>query len=82
MEGFTRAMAVELAPVRVNIVVPGVVRTNLWGNMSEAERDGFYSNVGNSLLVKRVGEADDIAQTYLYLADPASHLVNGATVPV
>jgi NAD(P)-dependent dehydrogenase (short-subunit alcohol dehydrogenase family) len=67
MEGFTRAMAVELAPIRVNIVVPGVVRTNLWGNMGEAEREEFFTNAGNSLLVKRVGEADDIAQTYLYL---------------
>jgi NAD(P)-dependent dehydrogenase (short-subunit alcohol dehydrogenase family) len=27
MEGLTRALAVELAPIRVNIVSPGVVRT-------------------------------------------------------
>ena len=67
MEGFTRAMAVELAPIRVNQVSPGVVKTNLWANMSATERDNMYMQIGNSLLVKRVGEAEDIAQAYLYL---------------
>lgn len=67
MEGFTRAMAVELAPLRVNCVVPGVIRTNLWGSMNETEREQLYTTVGNSLLVKRVGEAEDIAQTFCYL---------------
>jgi NAD(P)-dependent dehydrogenase (short-subunit alcohol dehydrogenase family) len=67
MEGFTRAMAVELAPIRVNLVSPGVVRTNLWNGMPDAEREHFYDTVGNSLLLKRVGEAADIAQAYVYL---------------
>ena len=67
MEGFVRAMAVELAPVRVNSVVPGVVKTNLWSSMTEADRESLYKNVGDSLLVKRVGEAEDIAQAFLYL---------------
>ena len=67
MEGFTRAMAIELAPVRVNLVSPGVVKTNLWSNMTDEERDGMYNGIGNTLPVKRVGEAEDIAQTYLYL---------------
>jgi NAD(P)-dependent dehydrogenase (short-subunit alcohol dehydrogenase family) len=66
MEGFTRAMAIELAPVRVNLVAPGVVKTDLWSNMPEADRENFYTSVGNSLPVKRVGEADDIALSYLY----------------
>ena len=67
MEGFTRAMAVELAPIRVNIVSPGFVKTDLWSNIAEPERESLYDSVGNSLLVKRVGEAADLAQTYLYL---------------
>lgn len=66
MEGFTRAMAVELAPVRVNLVSPGVVKTDLWGNMSESERNSFYTQIGDTLPVKRVGEAKDIAQAYIY----------------
>jgi NAD(P)-dependent dehydrogenase (short-subunit alcohol dehydrogenase family) len=66
MEGFTRAMAVELAPTRVNLVAPGVVKTNLWNSMSEEDRNNLYTGVGESLPVKRVGEASDIAQTFLY----------------
>ena len=67
MEGFVRALAVELAPVRVNSVVPGVVKTNLWNSMAELDRENLYKTVGDSMLVKRVGEAEDIAQTFLYL---------------
>ncbi|XZF12397.1 SDR family oxidoreductase [Chitinophagaceae bacterium MMS25-I14] len=67
MEGFMRAMAVELSPVRVNLVSPGVVKTNLWNSMTTEERENLYQSVGNALPVKRVGEAEDIAQTYLYL---------------
>ena len=39
IEALTRALAVELAPIRVNDVSPGVVRTNLWQNMSADERE-------------------------------------------
>ena len=63
----TRALAVELAPIRVNAVSPGVVRTNLWQNMTAAEREHLYESVGNNLPVGRVGEAHDIAQAYLFL---------------
>jgi NAD(P)-dependent dehydrogenase (short-subunit alcohol dehydrogenase family) len=48
-------------------VSPGVVRTNLWQNISEPEREQLYERVGNSIPVGRVGEASDIAQAYLFL---------------
>jgi NAD(P)-dependent dehydrogenase (short-subunit alcohol dehydrogenase family) len=67
VEALTRALALELAPIRVNAVSPGVVRTNLWQSMTVEEGEHFYENVGNSLPVGRVGEPDDIAQAYLFL---------------
>jgi NAD(P)-dependent dehydrogenase (short-subunit alcohol dehydrogenase family) len=67
IEALTRALAIELAPIRVNAVSPGVVRTNLWQNMSAAERARLYESVGNSLPIGRVGEVDDVAQAYLFL---------------
>jgi NAD(P)-dependent dehydrogenase (short-subunit alcohol dehydrogenase family) len=67
MESLTRALAVELAPIRVNAVSPGIVRTNLWRNMPEQEREDMYARTGKSLPVGRVGEAQDIAQAYLFL---------------
>jgi NAD(P)-dependent dehydrogenase (short-subunit alcohol dehydrogenase family) len=63
----TRALAVELAPIRVNAVSPGVVRTNLWKDMQEQDREAMYENVGNHLLVGRVGEACEIARAYVFL---------------
>ncbi|HEY4298849.1 MAG TPA: SDR family oxidoreductase [Paraburkholderia sp.] len=67
MEALTRALAIELAPLRVNAVAPGVLRTALWGNMSEADREGLYEHIAGKMPVGRVGEASDVAQTYLYL---------------
>jgi len=67
IEALTRALAIELAPIRVNAVSPGVVRTNLWQNMSSAEREHLFESVGKRLPVGRVGEPHDIAQAYLFL---------------
>jgi NAD(P)-dependent dehydrogenase (short-subunit alcohol dehydrogenase family) len=67
MEGLTRALAVELAPVRVNVVAPGVVRTPLWENMAAPERAALYQQTSERLPVGHVGDAAEIAQAYLYL---------------
>ena len=66
MEGLTRALAVELAPIRVNAVMPGVVKTPLWDNMKEADRQALYRKMDQALLVKHAGESDEIAEAYLY----------------
>jgi NAD(P)-dependent dehydrogenase (short-subunit alcohol dehydrogenase family) len=67
IEALARALAIELAPLRVNAVSPGVVRTNLWQSMGTEEREALFVSVGKSLPVGRVGEASDIAQAYLFL---------------
>jgi NAD(P)-dependent dehydrogenase (short-subunit alcohol dehydrogenase family) len=67
MESFARALAMELAPIRVNAVSPGLVRTPLWGNMPEGDREALYRDAGAKLLVGRVGEPEEIAEAYLYL---------------
>jgi len=67
IEGLTRALAVELAPIRVNAVCAGVTRTELWNNIPEADREAMFSNFGSQLLTGRIGEAADIAEAFLYL---------------
>jgi NAD(P)-dependent dehydrogenase (short-subunit alcohol dehydrogenase family) len=67
MEGLTRALAVELAPIRVNIVSPGVVKSPLWANMTNEDREALYRHTADSLPVRHVGEVDEIAEAYLYL---------------
>ena len=67
MDAFTRAMAVELAPIRVNNIAAGIIKTNLWNNLSEEDRAGFYKHLESTLLLKRVGVAEDIAKAFVYL---------------
>src|SRR5277367_6678919 len=87
IEALTRALAIELAPIRVNAVSPGVVRTNLWQNMSSEEREQFFESASKRLPVGRVGEAHDIAQAYLFLMQEGfstgqTVVVDGGTVLV
>jgi NAD(P)-dependent dehydrogenase (short-subunit alcohol dehydrogenase family) len=69
MDALTRALAVELAPVRVNAVSPGFVRTPLWSAMPEAQREALFREAGSKLLTKRVGEAAELAEAYCYLME-------------
>ncbi len=87
IEALTRALAVELAPIRVNAVSPGVVRTNLWQSMPVEEQEKLFESVGNRLPVGRVGEPHDIAQAYLFLMQEEfstgqTLVVDGGTVLV
>ena len=61
----------ELAPVpiRVNVVAPGVIRSPLWSQLPEADREDMYENVGRSVPLGRVGEAEDVAKAYTQLMD-------------
>jgi NAD(P)-dependent dehydrogenase (short-subunit alcohol dehydrogenase family) len=67
MEGLTRALAVELAPIRVNIVAPGLVKSPLWANVPEDRRENMYREAAERLPVGHVGEPDEVAQAYIYL---------------
>jgi NAD(P)-dependent dehydrogenase (short-subunit alcohol dehydrogenase family) len=61
IDSAVRALALELAPIRVNAVKPGVVRTPLW-------RGGLdYAETARHLPVGRVGEPEDIAAAYVFL---------------
>ncbi|HTJ14104.1 MAG TPA: SDR family oxidoreductase [Dinghuibacter sp.] len=67
MEGLTRALAVELAPLRVNCVSAGVIRTPLWSSIPEESREAFYTATAAQLPVGRIGEPDDIGRAFVYL---------------
>ena len=67
MEALTRALAVELAPLRVNIMVPGFVDTNLWAPMAADAKAEMFRASAAALPVKHVGTADEVAGAYLAL---------------
>jgi NAD(P)-dependent dehydrogenase (short-subunit alcohol dehydrogenase family) len=60
-------LAVELKPLRVNCVAPGVVKTDLWAGMGEDARAAFYASEAARLPVGHPGDVEEIAQSYLYL---------------
>ena len=66
MNALTTALAVELAPIRVNAVAPGLIRTPLWDDMSEADRAALYDQEAQRVPLRRIGEVDDVARAYVY----------------
>ncbi|MFB7717449.1 SDR family oxidoreductase [Nocardia sp. NPDC056100] len=68
IEALTRALAVELAPIRVNAVMPGVVRSPLWALPEEVLAD-FYRDTAANTPLGRVGEVRDIARAFLFLLE-------------
>ncbi|MEK8131566.1 SDR family oxidoreductase [Paenibacillus filicis] len=62
-----QTLALELAPIRVNIVSPGIIDTPSRSKMPEEARRDLYAAVGGKLPVKRVGLAGDVARSVLYL---------------
>lgn len=62
-----QTLALELAPIRVNVVSPGIIDTPSRAGMNEEARSRFYASVADKLPVKRVGRAEDVAQAVVYL---------------
>jgi NAD(P)-dependent dehydrogenase (short-subunit alcohol dehydrogenase family) len=59
-------LAVELAPVRVNGVCPGAIRTEAWDELPDAFRQFQEERLADQL-IPRVGELQEAAEAYLYL---------------
>ena len=66
-------LAKELAPIRVNILSPGLVDTPAYDWMSPEEKQGFFKQMGGDLPVGRVGSPEEIAEAAHYL------IMNGFT---
>jgi NAD(P)-dependent dehydrogenase (short-subunit alcohol dehydrogenase family) len=65
LESLARALALELAPVRVNAVSPGVIDTPIRAAMPEDARRDMLAKAAASLPVGRVGVGEDIARQIL-----------------
>jgi NAD(P)-dependent dehydrogenase (short-subunit alcohol dehydrogenase family) len=80
VEGLARALAVELAPIRVNTVAPGITRTPIFDRLPEEQREAFFAARGAAMPTGRVSEASDVAEAYLYAMRGAS--TTGQTIVV
>ena len=80
IEGLGRALAMELAPIRVNTVSPGIVDTPLYAGMASDKREAMFREAAASIPAKRVAKPEEIAQTVLYLM--ANGYTTGSTLYV
>jgi NAD(P)-dependent dehydrogenase (short-subunit alcohol dehydrogenase family) len=71
LEALMRGLALEMAPVRVNAVSPGLVATPMWSGMGEADREKMFSSAADRLPLRRIGEASNIANAFYFW--PAAH---------
>ena len=65
LESLARSLAIDLAPVRVNCVSPGIIDTPIRAAMPEAARRDMLAKAAAALPVGRVGEGEDIARQIL-----------------
>ena len=79
VEGFTRAIAGEIAPRRINVVSPGMIDTPMFPVEGDARQD-FLSQATDRNLIKRAGSADEVAQGILFVIE--NDFVTGTTVDV
>jgi NAD(P)-dependent dehydrogenase (short-subunit alcohol dehydrogenase family) len=68
LEAVVGPLAVELAPLRVNAVSPGVIDTQWWHGMPGDQRQAYFDAVAAITPVRRVGRPEDVASAIAYLA--------------
>ena len=82
MEGFTKAMAIELAPheIRVNTLAPTFIETPLTRPFFENE--AFRTDVLNRIKLGRLGQPEDLMGAVVFLASDASALMTGTSLVI
>lgn len=79
VENMVRCLAVEMAPVRVNVVSPGTISTAMFDHMG-AEKEKNLSALTQGNLIKRAGTADEVAEGLIFVMQ--NKYVTGTTVDV
>ena len=62
----TRWLAVELAPIRVNGISPGVIDTGAWDAMGEDGERDYFKHIADSNPARRIGTPEDVAGGVLF----------------
>jgi NAD(P)-dependent dehydrogenase (short-subunit alcohol dehydrogenase family) len=80
LEAFGKANAVDLAPIRVNVIAPGLVDTPAYAGMPDDMRQGMLAGYGAAVPAGRAGLPEDVASAALFLM--ANTFVTGAVLDV
>jgi len=61
-----RSLALELAPIRVNAISPGVIDTGAWDALGEQGKQDYFARIGAANPARRIGTPHDIAQAVMF----------------
>ena len=75
-----QSLALELAPLRVNVISPGLIDTPVYDGMSQEAKAAFFEHIAKGLHVGRVGTADEVARAIEFVVTNA--FVSGALIDV
>ena len=80
INGLTLSLARELGPqgIRVNAVAPGITNTD----MMKAVPESVITPLINQIPLRRIGEPEDLANAFLFLASPAASYITGEILHV
>jgi 3-oxoacyl-[acyl-carrier protein] reductase len=78
--GFSKSVAKEMGSrnIRVNVIAPGFIQTDMTDELNEQVRDGYLANIP----LKRFGQAEEIAGACIFLASDLGTYVNGQVLAV
>jgi 3-oxoacyl-[acyl-carrier protein] reductase len=87
--GLAKSLATELAPVRVNTLIPGMIRTGRAVALAESRlREGqtvdevIAEHARQVIPLERYGEPEEFARVAVVISSPAASYVTGAAIPV
>jgi NAD(P)-dependent dehydrogenase (short-subunit alcohol dehydrogenase family) len=80
LEAVAKVLARELAPLRVNVVSPGLTDTEAYLGMASADRQAMLERAAANLPAGRYGRPHDLAQGYLFSID--NPFVTGAVIDI
>lgn len=78
--GFTKSVAKELASrnITVNAVAPGFIATDMTAKLNDKQKDAVLTQVP----LKKIGSAEDVAGTVVFLASPEADYITGQVISV
>lgn len=66
LQGTTRGLALDLKPIRVNLVSPGAVVTPLWDGIPAEHREQTFKSFESKMATGKMGQVEDVAEAFLY----------------
>ncbi|MGD1840024.1 MAG: SDR family oxidoreductase [Thermonemataceae bacterium] len=80
VEGFAKALTVEMAPIRFNVIRPGFIDSGFWDFMEASERQKLFEEKRSKTAVNRIGASEDIAK--MATAIMMNSFINGQVIEV